>query len=167
MPRIISATWAAANLLFGLLLTFLAPRFSTSIAWPILIGYSLLLPSALLIASRRAKQGADDRFGYFIPAALLAAAFAIYGVTTGDIQIRFIILGWAAVSALAFMTNLISDKTKKSEKRDEGFLVLASIALAAAELISGSELRAVLGWLSAYLLISGVFLAVLAASDAK
>lgn len=165
MSRTTIATWAAINLVAGLLLTFLAPTASGAIAIPISVGY----PSAfgLMLSLFSWRNRSTKPVALFTLAGLsLFTGFACAGIPVNNPGDNFhqVIAYWALGQAALL---LAARKFAGRHARDLFIVAVASALLGVAMFLPDFQLRDTLGFFSAYLLITGVLLGIAAATDQK
>ena len=160
--------WAGANLLAGLALTFLAPKFSEQVAQPIAIAYLLLVGITQFVLQLRSAIARNFRLiAFALTPLLVGVLLVILPFDHSDQVYHQVISHWAAIQALLLFLTAKQMSFRSARGRDLLVVAVASAALATLLYIPASALRDILGYFSAYLLVSGVFLAIAAFSEQK
>ena len=147
------ASASVVNLAFGLFLTFMAPVFSQQIGLTTVIAYLL----ANSVYALRQNE-------LILATISLTAAAATFMVD--EQNLHWVIGAWAALTALTLFRNR-NINSIFGQRLDQRIGAGLATLLFLAELITVLDLRAVLGFFAAYLLVSGVFMGIGAASQSK
>lgn len=147
------ASAAALNLAFGVFLTFLAPAFSQQIGIATVIAYLLAL------AIHALRQNAQ-----LLGLISIAAAGATF--TVSNESLHWVICGWAALVAITLFRSRNLGAIF-AQRLDQRLVAAFASVLFLAQTIPVLDSRAVLGFFAAYLLVTGVFMGIGAASQSK
>ncbi len=171
MGRAVSASWAGVNLTVGLLLTFMAPRLSSSIAFPLSVGYLLALAIALVVSqAREPKVDVQPKQALLFVAglsAITALTVAVFFSNQIGTALQLVVSTWGVIQAALLFMAARKSAHKSNEVRDLYIVSAVSAGMAVALYVPTTNLRDQLGYLSAYLLITGVLHAISAATPSK
>lgn len=168
MTQLTTATWAAINLVAGLIFTFLAPTQSAVIAEPVAVTYLLVFGSVQLFLQLRSRKITHGRLILLSVISLVTGGLiAFFPFENPANCYHEVISHWAITQAL--LLTLVARKVKFKTPMGRDLLVTAVASLVLGILLyqPGFALRDILGFFSAYLLVTAVLFGIAAASEAK
>ncbi len=166
MTRAMSATWAAVNLAAGLALTFLAPVFYAQVARPLAVGYLLVFGLAIGAIQRRNKSAARTQL-LAVSVVSIAAGVSVALIENAGTAYQLLVSIWALAQGSLLLIGAMNLGFKTSSGRDLAIVSASSLILGLVLLIPDAAPRNQLGFFSAYLLITGVLLAIAASTPSK